>query len=188
MSLELVKADVSAADMESVKASIPDFAKDVRLNFGAILGEDATPDLTRAQQLGTALSCAYAVRNAELMVALERLAIAEGQEALLAPAKAAASIMAMNNVYYRFVHLVHDEEISKLPAKLRMNVIANPGIAKTDFELMALAVSAINGCGMCMESHVQELAKHGVSKLAMQSAVRIAAVLASVSQSLALAA
>src|SRR5204862_96628 len=68
-------------------------------------------------------------------------------------AHAAASIMAMNNVYYRFLHLVEDAEYAKLPARLRMNVIGSPGIARADFELLALAVSAINGCGTCVASH-----------------------------------
>ena len=64
-----------------------------------------------------------------------------------------------------------------MPAKLRMNVIANPGIAKVDFELFSLAVSAINGCGMCMDAHAAELQKAGLSKIAIQSTVRIAAVI-----------
>ena len=91
------------------------------------------------------------------------------------PAHAAAAIMTMNNVYYRFVHLVEDEEYAKLPARLRMNVIGSPGIAKADFELMALAVSAINGCGSCIAAHERALRAHGLTREAVQSAVRIAA-------------
>jgi alkyl hydroperoxide reductase subunit D len=90
----------------------------------------------------------------------------------------------MNNVYYRFVHLVSDKEYGKLPAKLRMNVIGSPGIAKVDFELYALAVSAINGCGMCMDAHVHEVAKAGVSRVGVQSAIRIAAVVNATAQAL----
>ena len=80
----------------------------------------------------------------------------------------------MNNIYYRFLHLVEDPEYSQLPARLRMNVIGNPGIDKMDFELLSLAVSAINGCGKCVASHEQQLRKHEVSREAIQSAVRIA--------------
>jgi alkyl hydroperoxide reductase subunit D len=83
----------------------------------------------------------------------------------------------MNNIYYRFTHLVGNEEYATLRAGLRMNVLANPGCDKIDFELASIAVSAINGCGMCMESHEKTLQKHGVSSQAIQSAVRIAAVL-----------
>ena len=101
-----------------------------------------------------------------------------------APAKAAATIMAMNNVYYRFVHLVGDAEYGRLPANLRMQGLASHGIDKIDFELMSLAVSAINGCGMCMESHTKVLEKHGVSKVAIQSSIRIAAVVNATAQAL----
>ena len=85
--------------------------------------------------------------------------------------------MGMNNVYYRFTHLVEDEEYAKLPARLRMNVMANPGIDKLDFELVSLAVSAINGCGRCIVAHERQLTGHGVAREAVQSAVRIAAVI-----------
>ena len=64
-----------------------------------------------------------------------------------------------------------------MPARLRMNVLANPGIDKNDFELLSLAVSAVNGCGMCVTSHDKTLRTHGVSREAIQSAVRIASVI-----------
>src|SRR6202007_1716784 len=90
-------------------------------------------------------------------------------------ARAAAAIMGMNNVYYRFLHLVEDQEYAQLPARLRMSVIGNPGIDKLDFELLSLAVSAINGCGTCVASHERQLRQHGLEREAVQSAVRIAA-------------
>jgi alkyl hydroperoxide reductase subunit D len=90
--------------------------------------------------------------------------------------------MAMNNVYYRFLHLVEDEEYGKLPARLRMSVVGNPGIAKADFELLSLVVSAINGCGSCIASHERQLRQHGLSREAVQSAVRIAAVVHAVAR------
>jgi alkyl hydroperoxide reductase subunit D len=78
-------------------------------------------------------------------------------------------------VYYRFTHLVEDTEYATLPARLRMNVIGNPGIAKVDFELLSLAVSAINGCGACIVAHERQVRQHGLGREAVQSAVRIAA-------------
>ena len=92
-------------------------------------------------------------------------------------AKAAAAVMAMNNVYYRFLHLVEDGEYQTLPARLRMNVIGNPGIDRNDFELLSLAVSAVNGCGLCITAHERKLREHGTSREAVQSAVRIASVI-----------
>ena len=91
-------------------------------------------------------------------------------------AKAAAAIMAMNNIYYRFTHLTSNAEYAKLPARLRMNIIANPGAPKADFELWCLAVSAINGCGMCIDSHEKVVREHGMTTEQIQAAVRIASV------------
>ena len=88
--------------------------------------------------------------------------------------------MAMNNVYYRFVHLASNKEYGTLPAKLRMNVIGNPGIDKADFELFSLAVSAMNGCGMCIDSHEKVLKQHGVSADVIQAGARIASVIKAV--------
>ncbi len=83
----------------------------------------------------------------------------------------------MNNIYYRFLHLVEDGEYSTMPARLRMNIIGNPGIDKLDFELLSLAVSAVNGCGMCITSHEKKLREGGISREQIQSAVRIASVI-----------
>jgi alkyl hydroperoxide reductase subunit D len=93
--------------------------------------------------------------------------------------------MAMNNVYYRFAHLASATEYRNLPARLRMNVIGNPGVDKVDFELWSLAVSAINGCGACVDSHERELRKHGLAVESIQAAVRIAAVVKAVASTLA---
>lgn len=101
-------------------------------------------------------------------------------------AKSAATIMAMNNIYYRFVHLSSDKSFATMPARLRMNAIGNPGIDKIDFELACLAVSVINGCGMCVDAHTRELVKTGITKLAIQSVARIAAVLNAVTVAISL--
>ena len=93
--------------------------------------------------------------------------------------------MGMNNVYYRAVHMLSNEVYRTLPAKLRMNVIAAPGIDKADFELYSLAVSAVNGCAMCLDAHESELRKHGISSEQIQAALRIAAVINAVSRVLA---
>jgi alkyl hydroperoxide reductase subunit D len=100
-------------------------------------------------------------------------------------AKAASAIMGMNNVYYRAVHLLSNPEYGTLPARLRMNVLANPGVEKVDFELWSTAVSAVNGCGMCLDAHEAELKKHGVTAQQIQAALRIAATVNAVSRVLA---
>jgi alkyl hydroperoxide reductase subunit D len=88
--------------------------------------------------------------------------------------------MAMNNVYYRFVHLASNPVYQTLPAKLRMNALGNPGIDKADFELFCLAVSAMNGCGLCIDSHERVLSQHGVKPETIQAAARIGAVVKAV--------
>lgn len=164
-------------NIEQIKNKLGDELKDIKLNLAAVLTEEGALNLNKKQIYLIGLACAYATKNLELISAI----VAESDTFLSAEerkaAKAAATIMAMNNVYYRFIHLMNDKTFASMPAKLRMNVIGNPGIPKADFELACLAVSALNGCGMCMEAHVRELLKSEMSKESIQSAVRIAAVL-----------
>ena len=84
--------------------------------------------------------------------------------------------MGMNNIYYRSMHLMKNQEYTTLPARLRMNILASPGVEKVDFELWSTAVSAINGCGACLDAHEGELRKHGVPAQQVQTALRIGAV------------
>jgi len=160
--------------LDAIRDTIPDYARDLKLNLGTVLGTAGAPGLTEKQIWGVAVASAIASRNVSFARDIESLAAAHLQEADLNGARAAAAIMGMNNIYYRFLHLVEDPEYQKLPARLRMNVIANPGIDKRDFELLSLAVSAINGCGMCIASHERVLRGHEVTREAIQSAVRIA--------------
>jgi len=167
-----------------LKSTIPDYAKDLRLNLDSVLSETGAPGLS-VKQIGLiALASAIASRHAPLTaaIAVEAGKNASAQE--LNGARSAAAILAMNNVYYRFTHLVGDAEYQTLRAGLRMNAMANPGCDKIDFELCSLAVSAINGCGMCVESHEKTLRKHALSTQAIQSAVRIAAVVHAVAVTL----
>ncbi|MDJ1157376.1 carboxymuconolactone decarboxylase family protein [Chelatococcus sp. SYSU_G07232] len=161
---------------DSLKAKIPDFAKDVRLNLSSMAQDETLPV---QQKYGLFLACGIATRNADVMAACEAEARPHLNPAALDAARAAASIMAMNNVYYRFVHLASNKEYGTLPAKLRMNVIANPGVEKVDFELWSLAVSAINGCGMCIDAHEKVLKEAGVPASTVQTAVRFAAIIQS---------
>ena len=102
---------------------------------------------------------------------------------MIAAAKGAAAIMGMNNVYYRALHIMHNGgQYRTLPARLRMTLIGNPGVDKTDFELWCTAVSAINGCGMCIDAHEAELKKHGVPNTAIQATIRIGAVINAISR------
>src|SRR4051812_39680394 len=161
--------------LDTIRDAIPDYARDLKLNLGSVLATTGAPGLTDKQIWAIALASAIASRNVPFTRDIESLAAAHLDATNINGARAAASIMGMNNIYYRFLHLVEDPEYAQMPARLRMNVIGNPGIDKQDFELLSLAVSAINGCGMCVVSHEKLLRKHEVSREAIQSAVRIAA-------------
>jgi lipoyl-dependent peroxiredoxin subunit D len=174
----------STMSLSDIKSAIPDYARDLRLNLDSVLNETGAPGLSTKQIGLIALASAIASRHAPLTVALSAEAAKSASAAELSGAQTAAAIMAMNNVYYRFTHLVGDPEYQTLRAGLRMNAMANPGCDKVDFELCSLAVSAINGCGMCMDSHEKTLRKHGVSAQTIQSAVRIASVVHAVAVTL----
>jgi alkyl hydroperoxide reductase subunit D len=160
-----------------LKDQLPSYAKDIKLNLASIMTPNGAPDLTQKQIYAIALASSYAAKNTTVTQAILVTITNEQMEVEIQAAKSAATIMAMNNIYYRFVHLVSDDTFKNMPAKLRMNVISNPGVEKRDFELYCLAISAINGCGMCIDAHTNELSKSGVSQLAIQSAVRIASVI-----------
>ena len=164
-------------NLDGIKAQLPDYAKDLRLNLDSVLSESGAPGLDPKQVAIIALASAIASRYAPLTTAIAAQVAGTLSEAETNGARAAAAIMAMNNIYYRFTHLVGNEEYATMRAGLRMNVMANPGCDKIGFELASLAVSAINGCGMCMASHEKTLQQHKVPTVAIQSAVRIASVL-----------
>ncbi len=163
--------------LDALRERLPDYAKDLKLNLGSVLAPTGAPGLSERQLWMVALATAIAARNVDFARQIGELAADRLDAPSLEAAKAAAAIMGMNNVYYRFTHLVEDAEYRAMPARLRMNVIGNPGIERADFELIALAVSAVNGCGMCINAHDAVLKKHGVGREAIQSAVRIASVM-----------
>jgi len=172
--------------ISNLKSSIKDYAKDIKLNITGVLDADNSGGLSQNQVYAIALASAYSTKQADVITALEAEVEGKISDAEINAAKSAAAMMAMNNIYYRFVHLVSDNEYANMPAGLRMNVIANPGVEKIDFELYSLAVSAINGCGMCIDAHVNQAVKHGVSKQAVQHTIKIGAVINAAAQALAI--
>ena len=160
--------------LDALRESLPAYAKDLSLNLSSLANETLLND---QQKWGTFVASAYAIGTPAVIKAVDAAAAAAGlsPEAATA-AKAAAAIMGMNNVYYRSLHLLSNGEYKTLPAKLRMNILANPGVDKVDFELWSTAVSAINGCGACLDAHEGELRKHGVPNVQIQAALRIGAV------------
>jgi alkyl hydroperoxide reductase subunit D len=163
--------------IDDLRAKFPEYAKDVKLNLQSVL---TSQFLTTAQVYGVALAAACASRNDELMCAVRATALSAGvSRETVEDAQAAAVLMAMNNVYYRFKHMVGDDGYAKMPAKLRMNRLANVAGSKVDFELFSLAVSAINGCENCIRAHERTVREGGVTMEGVHDAIRIAATMAS---------
>ena len=160
--------------LEDLRNSLPEYARDIKLNLASLAADES---LSQEQLWGCFLACALAARNPALSAAVAQEAANHLSPEAVQAAKAAAAVMAMNNVYYRFVHLSSNTTYQTMPARLRMNIIANPGVDKISFELWSLAVSAINGCGACIDSHEQHVLNAGLSAAQIQTAVRIAATL-----------
>ena len=171
---------------EDLKEAVGEYSKDVKLNLSSLLKPGGVGGLKDNQLFATALACAYWTKDADVIRAVQDSAGELLSDEEIKAARTAAILMGMNNIYYRFLHLVEDKEFQSLPAKLRMTGIANPGVEKVDFELYCLAVSALSGCGMCINAHSDVLKKSGLSTEGIQSAVRIASVINSAAQTLAI--
>ena len=165
--------------LDALRDRLPAYAKDISLNLGSLASETV---LTDQQKWGTFLASAHAIGVPEVVRDLEAQAATVLSPEAMNAAKAATAIMGMNNIYYRSLHLLHNQEYRTIPARLRMNVLGNPGVDKVDFELWSTAVSAINGCGACLDAHESELKKHGVPAQQIQAALRIGAVVHAVSR------
>lgn len=160
--------------LESILDTLPEYARDLKLNLSTLLRQ---AELTPQQTWGTALAAAMAAGSPRLLRAVAAEAAKSLSPEAANGAKAAAAIMGMNNIYYRFTHLVENPKYGTIPARLRMNVIRSHGADPVDFELWCLAVSAINGCGACMASHERAVREKGVREETVAAAVRLASVI-----------
>ena len=160
--------------VETFLESIPAYAKDLKLNLGAVLRQT---ELTPQQIWGTALACAIASRNTAVLRAIEAESQSHLSPQAAEAARTAAAIMSMNNVYYRFLHLTDNSKYKEIPARLRMQGIRTHGVDHADFELWCTAVSAINNCQTCVASHEKVLREKGITEEQVAAAVRIAAVI-----------
>ncbi|CAM3354479.1 carboxymuconolactone decarboxylase family protein [Asticcacaulis taihuensis] len=164
--------------IETLQSLIPAYAKDLSSNLTNLLNETIVND---QQKWGTFLSCAHAVGVPAVVKNIEAAASEIMTPEAITAAKAAAAIMGLNNVYFRALHLMQNKEYEKMRAGLRMNILTNPGVDKVDFELWSLAVSAVNACGLCMDSHEKVLRNHGVTAVQIQAALRIASTVNAIS-------
>ena len=166
--------------LEDLKAALPAYAKDLKLNLGSVIGGSR---LSPLRLWGTVLATAIASRDPQTL----RLLDDEARDTLSPQeydaAKSAAAVMAMNNVFYRGKHLLHEAGVDgydEVSAGLRMSAIGTQGGLgaehQTDFEYWQFAVSAVNGCGQCLAAHEAALRAAGVAKPDIHEALKIAAV------------
>ena len=158
--------------IETIRDALPEAARDIKLNIQSVLSESS---LSPAQVWGVAVASAATARNRRLLDAIITDALAVTDAAVVDDALAAAAVMAMNNVYYRFRHMAAKPSYAQKPARLRMNRLAKPATSKADLELFSLAASAINGCEICVQAHEKAVLDAGLSEDHVHDAVRIAA-------------
>ncbi len=161
--------------MDTLIESLPEYAKDLKLNYSSLVRQDTV--LSDAQRWGTVVAAAIASGNQRLIGAAVAEAAARVPANVVEAAKGAAAIMAMNNVYYRYQHSVSNEKYRTMPARLRMNILRTHGAEHADFELWSVAVSAINNCQACMDSHEKSVREKGLTEDHILQAVRIAAII-----------
>ena len=165
--------------MDKLIDSLPDYAKDLKLNYSSLVRQDTI--LTDAQRWGTIVACAIASGNQRLIAAAVAEASGRIPAVIVEAAKGAAAIMGMNNVYYRYLHTVSNEKYRTIPARLRMNLLRTHGAEHADFELWCEAVSAINNCPACVDSHEKAVREKGLGEEQILQAIRIASIIHGIS-------
>ena len=163
--------------VDQLKEAIPDYAKDTRLNIDAVIRRST---LGEAQAEACALAAGFATGNTKLWTWIQSQ-VQDQKEA--EAAITAASLMAMNNVWYPYIEMADDANLSGLPATLRMNAIAtHGGTTKALFEAYSLAASIVGKCHFCVKAHYETLKKEGYTVEQLRDIGRIAAVMAAVSR------
>lgn len=157
--------------LAALRDRLPEPAKDLRLNLQTVLEQGS---LSAAQRWGVAVTSAITARHAPLTAAILEEAARQVDAATLADARAAAALMGMNNVFYRFRHMIGRAEYQAKPARLRMNRLAQAASSRADLELFSLAASAINGCESCLRAHERVVLEAGMTVDHVQDAIRIA--------------
>ena len=166
-----------SANLAALAKTDARYLRDLKINVTNALGAET---LTKKEAYLLAVAIAANEKVASLQKAFENMATAEGAtEAEISEVLSCTSLLNANNVYYRFRHFMHEEFYNNAQAGIRMSIMANPVLGKEFFELVSLAVSALNGCELCVTSHEKTLVGHGTAKQRIHDAVRLAAVLKS---------
>ncbi len=154
------------------------YLRDLKLNVSTTIG---SLHLTKKEAYLLALSVCVNEKHSVLIAAFESHCRANGAtDEEIAETHACVSLMSANNIFYRFKHFMHSTEYyQKHPAGLRMSIMMNPAMGKALFELMSLALSAVNGCEQCVRSHEHSVKQHGADEPRIFDAIRLASVIKS---------
>lgn len=158
--------------IDALRDALPDYAFDQKRNLDDLVAETL---LTEQQKWGTLLACAYVTSNPTLIRQMESAALSHLSDGARNAAKIAATVMAMNTVYYGALNLLANHDYRRAPAQLSMTALQQTEVDKIDFELWSFAISAMTNCGACLNVHETELHKRGVTLERVQAALRIAA-------------
>jgi alkyl hydroperoxide reductase subunit D len=161
--------------INALLAKMPAEANDLQVNAQRVLKGES---LNSEQTWGSALASAYFIRHPQLTAAILADAQAAGVSAdVLADAKAAAALMGMNTVYFRFRHLMNSDAYNRRPFNLRMTRMQQVATTRLNFELFSIGPAALAGCEMCLKAHEAAVKKDGLTEENIHDAVRIASVL-----------
>ncbi|MCB9045803.1 MAG: carboxymuconolactone decarboxylase family protein [Chitinophagales bacterium] len=170
----------TSKSLESLSAVDSKYLRDLKLNVAAVM---KSKNLSARESALLALAVSVTEKNNVLITAFENMSRkAEATAEEIAEAHACASLLSLNNVFYRFRHYMHGNEYyNNTPAGIRMSIMMNPVLGKEFFELMSIVVSAINGCEQCMVSHEHSVKALGTTEPRIYDAVRLGAVIRSLS-------
>jgi alkyl hydroperoxide reductase subunit D len=167
-----VATDYRTASLTLLEQGDSRYLRDLKLNFTSTLTSE---QLSTKECALLGLSVAINNNNLPLTNYYTKYAVEQGAtEADIAEAAACASLLASNNIFYRFRHFTQKDKYSQIPARIRMQIMMKPVTGKEFFELMSLTISAVNGCEMCVNAHEDSLIKLGTTEERIFDAVRIA--------------
>lgn len=173
-----IDASYTSPVLQSLAATDSKYLRDLKLNVAGVL---KSKHLNAKEAALLALSTAVNQKNNTLIAAFEKMAVKEGASAEeIAETHACASLLSLNNVFYRFRHYMKGNAYyNNTPAGVRMSIMMAPVMGKELFELMSLSVSALNGCEQCVTSHEHSVKALGTGEARIYDVIRLAAVIKS---------
>ena len=172
-----ISGDTLYPSLKALSDTNSKYLRDLKLNVKTSLASEA---LGEKDTLLVAYAIAVNAKNRALQEAFYAKALAAGStNDEVGEAAAIASLLSANNVLYRFRHFSNNKKYAELPARIRMNIMMSPILGKELFELISLAVSSVNGCEVCVNSHEHSVRELGASEEKIFDAIRVAAIVTS---------